>query len=630
MTRFDAIVIGGGHAGAEAARLISRGGRTVALVTMSGDAIGRMSCNPAIGGLAKGHLVKELDALGGLMPEATDDAGIQFKVLNRSKGPAVQGPRAQCDRDLYAAAVQRLLAAEPNLTVVEGIAARLKTEGSRIAGVVLQDGTELAARAVIVTTGTFLRGLMHSGETKTAGGRFGEPAADSLSVSLRDLGLTLGRLKTGTPPRVMRDTIDYGRLEPQPGDPNPRPFSILTDGPLRPQILCWMTYTGAPAHDAIRANLHRAPLYSGQISAVGPRYCPSIEDKVVRFADKERHLVFVEPEGLDHPWVYMNGISTSLPADVQEAVVRSLPGFESAVIARYGYAVEYDFANPEQLEPTLQVRGIEGLFLAGQINGTSGYEEAAAQGFVAGANALELLREGEPFILRRDQAYAGVMIDDLITQGTEEPYRMFTSRAEHRLLLGCDSVYERLSPEADRRGYLDEERKRRIRERSERVAVARSGLAAMQLTPERETVGWLEGIGLSLAAQSTLGGLLQRPEFDWDRFVVAARAAGRFGAELDAAAALGDEEIEGVLSGLRYAGYVEKQEREAARLREDESMKIPEAFSYARPGLSTELTEKLERVRPVSLGQAARIPGMTPAGIAILRMHLRGRSTAMR
>ncbi|HEY0591126.1 MAG TPA: tRNA uridine-5-carboxymethylaminomethyl(34) synthesis enzyme MnmG, partial [Thermoanaerobaculia bacterium] len=434
MMRFDAIVIGGGHAGAEAARLLARGGKRVALVTMRRDAIGRMSCNPAIGGLAKGHLVKELDALGGLMGEATDEAGIQFKVLNRSKGPAVQGPRAQCDRDLYAAAVHRRLAAEPNITIVEGIAARLLSAGPAVSGVALQQGDAIAAPAVIVTTGTFLRGLMHSGETKTAGGRFGEPAADTLSDSLRSLGLTLGRLKTGTPPRVLASSIDYAALEPQPGDPDPRPFSILTDRISRPQVLCWLTHTSEAAHDAIRANLHRAPMYSGQISATGPRYCPSIEDKVVRFADKERHLVFVEPEGLENPWVYMNGISTSLPPDVQEAVVHALPGFERAVIARYGYAVEYDFANPEQLDPTLQVRGIEGLFLAGQINGTSGYEEAAAQGFVAGANALESLRGGEPFILRRDQAYAGVMIDDLVTLGTEEPYRMFTSRAEHRLL----------------------------------------------------------------------------------------------------------------------------------------------------------------------------------------------------
>ncbi|HKO58099.1 MAG TPA: tRNA uridine-5-carboxymethylaminomethyl(34) synthesis enzyme MnmG, partial [Thermoanaerobaculia bacterium] len=444
--RFDVIVIGGGHAGAEAARVCARGGARVALVTMQREAIGRMSCNPAIGGLAKGNLVKEIDALGGLMGEATDRAGIQFKVLNRSKGPAVQGPRAQCDRDLYAAAVLHLLESEENLTIVEGAVSALLVEGSTVRGTVLADGTRLEAAATIVTTGTFLRALMHSGEVKTVGGRFGEPSAETLSGSLHRLGLKLGRLKTGTPPRVARDTVDFQKLEEAPGDDRPRPFSILTDALPLPQVLCHLTYTGAPAHELIRANLHRAPMYSGQIQAAGPRYCPSIEDKVVRFAEKERHQVFVEPEGLTHPWLYLNGISTSLPPDVQDGVVRSLPGFEQAVIARYGYAVEYDFVNPQQLAPTLQVRGVGGLFLAGQINGTSGYEEAAAQGLLAGINALQLVRGREPVILRRDQAYAGVMIDDLVTLGTEEPYRMFTSRAEHRLLLGCDSVYERLSP----------------------------------------------------------------------------------------------------------------------------------------------------------------------------------------
>jgi tRNA uridine 5-carboxymethylaminomethyl modification enzyme len=444
---FDILVIGGGHAGAEAARVAARGGARVAMITMQREAIGRMSCNPAIGGLAKGNLVKEIDALGGLMGEATDAAGIQFKVLNRSKGPAVQGPRAQCDRDLYAEAVLALLDREPNLTIVEGSVTSLRVEDrrSRLSGqaglpalheVTLADGTRLTARAVVVTTGTFLRALMHSGEQKTVGGRFGEPSAETLSDSLKALGLNLGRLKTGTPPRIDRTTVDYSKLEEAPGDEHPRPFSILTDRLEQPQVLCWLTHTGAFAHDLIRANLHRAPMYSGQINAAGPRYCPSIEDKVVRFAEKERHQVFVEPEGLKHPWLYLNGISTSLPPDVQDAVVRSLPGFENAQIARYGYAVEYDFVNPEQLSATLQVRGVDGLFLAGQINGTSGYEEAAAQGLLAGINALQTIRGGEPVVLRRDQAYAAVMIDDLVTLGTEEPYRMFTSRAEHRLRLG--------------------------------------------------------------------------------------------------------------------------------------------------------------------------------------------------
>ena len=617
---FDIIVIGGGHAGAEAARVAARGGARVAMVTMLRDAIGRMSCNPAIGGLAKGNLVKEVDALGGLMGEATDRAGIQFKILNRSKGPAVQGPRAQCDRDLYAAAVQSILEAEPNLTILEGAVQSLMLDGSSVRGIVLTDGTRLEARVVIVTTGTFLRALMHSGEEKTVGGRFGEPSAETLSDSLRALGLRLGRLKTGTPPRIDRTTVDFSSLEEAPGDERPRPFSILTDHLEQPQVLCWLTYTGAEAHDLIRANLHRAPMYSGQIQAAGPRYCPSIEDKVVRFSEKERHQIFVEPEGLAHPWLYMNGISTSLPPDVQDAVVRSLPGFEQAKIARYGYAVEYDFVNPEQLAPTLQVRGVEGLFLAGQINGTSGYEEAAAQGLLAGINALQEIRDGAPMVLRRDEAYLAVMVDDLVTLGTEEPYRMFTSRAEHRLLLGCDSVYERLSPVARRLGILDDERIRRIEARVARMQRALEA-ADVDLRPDKETVAWLREADLELTTQTTVAKLMQRPSLDVARL---ASAAQNVLPELSHAfCQLSEEEAEGVVSRLRYSGYIERQQREAAKLREDEDLRIPATMTYGLPGLSREMTEKLTRVQPVSLGQASRIPGVTPAAIAILRMHLR-------
>jgi tRNA uridine 5-carboxymethylaminomethyl modification enzyme len=623
---FDTIVIGGGHAGAEAARVCARGGVRVAMVTMMRDAIGRMSCNPAIGGLAKGNLVKEIDALGGLMGEATDRAGIQFKILNRSKGPAVQGPRAQCDRDLYAAAVQDILAAEPNLTIVEGAVSKLDApRPSSLAPrpsltISLTDGTLLTATAVIVTTGTFLRALMHSGEQKTVGGRFGEPSAETLSDSLRRLGLELGRLKTGTPPRIDRTTVDYSQLEEAPGDAHPRPFSILTDTLPQPQILCWLTYTGEPAHELIRANLHRAPMYSGQIVAAGPRYCPSIEDKVVRFAEKERHQVFVEPEGLQHPWLYLNGISTSLPPDVQDAVVRSLPGFGQATIARYGYAVEYDFVNPQQLLATLQVRGVEGLFLAGQINGTSGYEEAAAQGLLAGINALQFVRGGEPVILRRDEAYAAVMIDDLVTHGTTEPYRMFTSRAEHRLLLGCDSVYERLSPIADRLGILDSERKSRVASRISRMQRAET-MGEIDVRPDRETVAWLATAGLDLSTQTTIGRLMQRPNVDIDALLTAAEHALP---ELAAAFRdLNEEEREGVVARLRYAGYIDRQKREAEKLVADEDLRIPAGMTYALPGLSREITEKLSKIRPASLGQASRIAGVTPAAIAILRMHLR-------
>ena len=624
---FDVIVIGGGHAGAEAARVCARGGARVALITMLREAIGRMSCNPAIGGLAKGNLVKEIDALGGLMGEATDRAGIQFKVLNRSKGPAVQGPRAQCDRDLYAAAVQDILASEPKVTIVEGAVSSLLFERTSVRGVTLVDGTRINARAVVVTTGTFLRALMHSGETKTIGGRFGEPAAETLSDSLRGIGLKLGRLKTGTPPRVDRKTVDFSKLAEAPGDADPRPFSILTDRILLPQVLCHLTYTSGTAHELIRANLHRAPMYSGQIHAAGPRYCPSIEDKVVRFAEKERHQVFVEPEGLQHSWLYMNGISTSLPADVQDAVVRSLPGFENAVIARYGYAVEYDFVNPEQLDPTLQVRGVEGLFLAGQINGTSGYEEAAAQGFLAGLNALQQVRDGSPVILRRDQAYAAVMIDDLVTQGTEEPYRMFTSRAEHRLLLGCDSVYERLSPIAEGLGILDDERKRRVDARVARMARARQVAESVSVTPDRETLSWLSGANITLTEKASVSRLMQRADFDIARFAEAAEPS------LPQIAAafqpLTLEELEGVVSQLRYSGYIDRQRREALQSSEAEAMRIPAGMSYQLPGLSREMVEKLSAVRPVSIGQASRIPGVTPAAISILRMHVRRGSPAV-
>jgi tRNA uridine 5-carboxymethylaminomethyl modification enzyme len=618
---FEVIVIGGGHAGAEAARVCARGGMRVALVTMLRAAIGRMSCNPAIGGLAKGNLVKEIDALGGLVGEATDLAGIQFKVLNRSKGPAVQGPRAQCDRDLYALAVQQILANEPNVTIVEGSVSSLLRDGAAVRGVMLKDGTRLDARAVIVTTGTFLRALMHSGEVKTAGGRFGEPASETLSDSLRDLGLKLGRLKTGTPPRVDRSSVDFSKMEEAPGDARPRPFSILTDRLALPQVLCHLTYTGPVAHDLIRANLHRAPMYSGQIHATGPRYCPSIEDKVVRFAEKERHQVFVEPEGLQHPWLYLNGISTSLPADVQDAVVRSLAGFENAVIARYGYAVEYDFVNPEQLDPTLQVRGVDGLFLAGQINGTSGYEEAAAQGLLAGINALQKVRGGDPVILRRDQAYVAVMIDDLVTQGTEEPYRMFTSRAEHRLLLGCDSVYERLSPVASRLGILDGERKRRVDARIARMQRAREVAESASLTPDRETLAWLSAVDVSLNEKATIARLMQRADFDIEHFTDACEPVLPDVAE--AFQALSEEESDGVVSQLRYAGYIDRQQREAARQAGEEGLQIPTDMSYRLPGLSREMVEKLSFVRPVSLGQASRIPGVTPAAISIVRMHLR-------
>lgn len=603
--------------------MAARGGCRVAMVTFSAAAIGRMSCNPAIGGLAKGNLVKEIDALGGLMGEVTDAAGIQFKVLNRSKGPAVQGPRAQCDRDLYAAAVLRKLQSEENVTIVEGDVVSITDDGARITGVTLSDDSHLRSAVVIVTTGTFLRALMHSGEKQDAGGRFGEPSADNLSLALQRLGLQLGRLKTGTPPRVLRESADFSLMTPQAGDVRPRPFSILTDQIPQPQILCYLTHTGSGTHEMIRENLHRAPMYSGQIEATGPRYCPSIEDKVVRFHDKERHQIFVEPEGLSHPWLYLNGLSTSLPADVQDRVVHSIPGLEKAIIARYGYAVEYDFVNPQQLDSTLAVRGVEGLYLAGQINGTSGYEEAAAQGLLAGINALLYVRGDEPFVLGRDEAYSGVMIDDLVTLGTEEPYRMFTSRAEHRLLLGCDSVYARLTPQAARLGIIDDERLRRVEGRGARVDAARTALSATRLRPDRETLSWLEPLGVTPLSNSTVSTLLQRPEFELKAFMSHCRETDREPELVEVLDRLEDEELDGVVNAMRYVGYLDRQREEVVRTRVDEELKIPMTLEFDWPGLSREAREKLTSIRPATLGQASRIPGLTPSAIAILRMVLR-------
>jgi tRNA uridine 5-carboxymethylaminomethyl modification enzyme len=461
---------------------------------------------------------------------------------------------------------------------------------------------------------------MHTGENQTVGGRFGEPAAETLSDSLRGIGLRLGRLKTGTPPRIDRQTVDFSLMEEAPGDDDPRPFSILTDRIEQPQVLCHLTYTTELAHDLIRANLHRAPMYSGQINATGPRYCPSIEDKVVRFAEKDRHHVFVEPEGLQHPWLYLNGISTSLPPDVQDGVVRSLAGFADAKIARYGYAVEYDFVPPQQLEPSLQVRGMAGLFLAGQINGTSGYEEAAAQGLLAGINAAQYVLGREALVLRRDESYAGVMIDDLVTQGTEEPYRMFTSRAEHRLLLGCDSVYERLSPIAERLGVLGEERRQRVESRNARVRRAEA-FGDLSLNPDRDTVEWMSRASLTLTAQTTFRGLTQRAGFDALAF--AKVASDRIPELASALTDLNSEELEAVISRLRYTGYLERQRREADRAAGDESVQIPSTMSFALPGLSREVVEKLTERRPRTLAQAGRIAGITPAALAMLRMHLR-------
>jgi tRNA uridine 5-carboxymethylaminomethyl modification enzyme len=597
---YDIIVIGGGHAGAEAASAAARMGCRTAMITMDPSRIGQMSCNPAIGGLAKGQMVREIDALGGLMGIATDNTGIQFRMLNRSKGPAVWGPRAQADKRGYALEVQRLLATCPNLSIIRGEVAELETsvlspQSSVLSGVALADGRVLRCRAVIVTTGTFLRGLMHTGEKKTEGGRIGEAAAAGLSGCLAKLGLEMGRLKTGTPPRLDKPTIDFAAFAPQPGDPTPSPFSYLNEGaqwrPPLEQVNCWIGATNEEIHQIIRANLHRAPMYSGQITSTGPRYCPSIEDKVVRFADKHSHQIFLEPEGLDTDEIYCNGISTSLPADVQDQIVRRIVGLEKARILRYGYAVEYDMVWPTQIQTTLQTKKVAGLFLAGQINGTSGYEEAAGQGIVAGINAARLVKTGSAdFVLRRDQAYIGVMIDDLVTKPPTEPYRMFTSRAEHRLRLRNDNADERLTPLGREIGLVDETRWRMFTER--RDAVAR-GLEMLR------DVGALE--------------YLRRSEVGWPRL------CERF----PAAAAMSSDIAGGIEARVKYEGYIARQDREIERMAVMETKLIPASVDYASvSGLRNEAKQKLSRFTPRSLGQALRISGITPADVTVLAIHL--------